>query len=334
MQRLTQEGPSLTVEVLDVDHYHPLVRAIRNVLSTPLAEVTYAQLIDGLPIVDTVWDMRGSLLLRGHPLIDHDRLCEGALERALRSRDTFDPAILRFDSIVMQSYQKATLGTREFKLRLVELVAKSVHQIAVLLSQLDDKLHSKEDIHAVVSWKKESQWVVEGRRRVFEEALKPRPTLFYHVDYMDYEQYPEGMADVAGYWAEDRIFGGIVVFDRGESGSECNDIYFHSGRQQTTFRVWRLLDDQFTDLVDFLLADNPPKPPFPILASQANRHRHDPWDAIALHHVFRDPWERRFPSTKPEETRDVRTVGDYPELDDMFDALQSADEAGHDADSN
>jgi hypothetical protein len=73
--------------------------------------------------------------------------------------------------------------------------------------------------------------------------------------------------------------------------------------------------------------------PFPILASQANKHRHDPWDAIALHHVYREPWERKFPSTKPVPTRDVRTAGDYPELDDMFDALQSAGEAHPEVDS-
>ena len=74
--------------------------------------------------------------------------------------------------------------------------------------------------------------------------------------------------------------------------------------------------------------------PFPILASQANRYRHDPWDAIALHYVYRDLWERKFPSTKPVPTRDVRTVGDYPELDDMFDALQSGDETYTGVDSS
>lgn len=38
--------------------------------------------------------------------------------------------------------------------------------------------------------------------------------------YDDPKQYPDGNADVAGYWAEDQIFGGIVLFDRGESGTE------------------------------------------------------------------------------------------------------------------
>lgn len=48
--------------------------------------------------------------------------------------------------------------------------------------------------------------------------------MFFHVDYMDYDQYPNGLADIAGYWAEDRIFGGVVLFDRGDSGAEVRDV--------------------------------------------------------------------------------------------------------------
>jgi hypothetical protein len=83
-----------------------------------------------------------------------------------------------------------------------------------------------------------------------------------------------------------------------------------------------MLDTHFNALVDFLLSTEPsPSPPFPILASDENVHRHDPWDAIALHQIFRYPWERRFPATKPPDTRDVRSTGDYPELAAMFTAM-------------
>ncbi|KAB5578811.1 hypothetical protein GE09DRAFT_1091117, partial [Coniochaeta sp. 2T2.1] len=151
---------------------------------------------------------------------------------------------------------------------------------------------------------------------------------------MDYEQYPDGLADVAGYWAEDLIFGGIVLFDGGESGLECRDVYFHSGRKRTTFRIWRLLDSQLSDLVEFLTSEEPPpSPPFPILASDHNLHRYDPWDAIAQHHIFRDPWERKIPTTKAEETRDVRSTGDYPELATMFTDLQQICQTSPDADT-
>ncbi|KAK4247306.1 hypothetical protein C7999DRAFT_32283 [Corynascus novoguineensis] len=238
--------PHVAIEILDPEYCNTLTHALHNVLSTNLAEVTCAQLIDGLPMIHTTWEMRGYTLNYKHPLQKHEKLCKGALERAQKFRDEFDPAVLRFDSLVIRRYQNAAPGSREFKMRLVELVAAAIHQIAVILFQSDDKLHTKEHIHTVVSWKKESEWVDMGHRNpVLFESRDPHPTLFYHCEYMDHQQYPHGLADVAGYWAEDRILGGIAVFDRGKSGAECNDIYLHSAREQYTPRVWRLLDSQF-----------------------------------------------------------------------------------------
>ena len=46
------------------------------------------------------------------------------------------------------------------------------------------------------------------------------PTAFCNSSYEAVEQYPNGVADVVGYWAESRIFGGVVVFDRGETETE------------------------------------------------------------------------------------------------------------------
>lgn len=36
--------------------------------------------------------------------------------------------------------------------------------------------------------------------------LDPKSTLFFHSQYMEFEQYHFGLADVAGYWAEDVSF--------------------------------------------------------------------------------------------------------------------------------
>ena len=46
------------------------------------------------------------------------------------------------------------------------------------------------------------------------------PTPFCHGSYIDIDRYPNGTADAAGYWAEAKIFGGVLVFDRGESEVE------------------------------------------------------------------------------------------------------------------
>ena len=42
----------------------------------------------------------------------------------------------------------------------------------------------------------------------------------YHDRYRRLEQYPSGLLNVVGYWAETQLFGGVVLFDRGESGLE------------------------------------------------------------------------------------------------------------------
>lgn len=60
------------------------------------------------------------------------------------------------------------------------------------------------------------------------------------------------------------------------------------------------------------------------MATDNNLHRYDPWDAIARHHVFRDPWERKFPAVKPEDWGCTRNAGDYPELAAMYTQLFDA----------
>lgn len=47
-----------------------------------------------------------------------------------------------------------------------------------------------------------------------------------HPDYMDYQQYPLGIANIVGYWAELCVFGGIVLFDRGGSGLNVTTFYY------------------------------------------------------------------------------------------------------------
>ena len=49
--------------------------------------------------------------------------------------------------------------------------------------------------------------------------MRKRHVEFYHTEYEEYENYPFGLLDVVGYWAEDRLFGGVLLFDRGETGS-------------------------------------------------------------------------------------------------------------------
>ncbi|CAN8106254.1 unnamed protein product [Discula destructiva] len=140
-------------------------------------------------------------------------------------------------------------------------------------------------------------------------------------NFEEHKYYPNGLADTVGYWTEDRILGGVALFDRGESGLESKDMYFQSARRYSTFRTWRVLPTQFDAMTEFFLAEAPnPTSPFPIMSTDENRHRYDPWYARP-NHVYRDAWELQRPPKEipdPRYERDVRSTHDYPELEDTF----------------
>lgn len=97
---IPQQPSKLSIDLLGPDHHRILAQAIRNVLSTDLALITMAQLVDGLPLEANGWDAQGSLLIHGHPLIGHDTLCHGVIERTTEFRDASDERTLCFDVLV------------------------------------------------------------------------------------------------------------------------------------------------------------------------------------------------------------------------------------------
>lgn len=109
---------------------------------------------------------------------------------------------------MLHRYQFAPVGSSLSRLPFIELIAVAVHTTAAyLFKEVNGGLHQNEK-YPSDEWYKE----FSHRRR------KPSPFSLWLYD--DPGQYPDGNADVAGYWAEDQIFGGIVLFDRGENGTE------------------------------------------------------------------------------------------------------------------
>jgi hypothetical protein len=93
----------LSIADLDGEHREILGRAITRILSTELAEITYAQIIDGLPIADVAFDRRAHFCA-GHPMDNfHEELCPGMLDRVREFRDGFRPEILTFNSLVSRT---------------------------------------------------------------------------------------------------------------------------------------------------------------------------------------------------------------------------------------
>lgn len=95
------------------------------------------------------------------------------------------------------------------------MVAVAIHRIAVVLHQTSGDNHRD-----ITSWFKvptEAQRKDRGLPRWIRDP-KPPETLFYHSEYKNKGAYPDGISDVVGYWAENRILGGVVLFGRGQSG--------------------------------------------------------------------------------------------------------------------
>ncbi|KUI72066.1 hypothetical protein VM1G_07607 [Cytospora mali] len=294
------EARKLTIDDLGQQHRDVFTRALFNVLSTPAAETTFAQILDGAPLSQSVQDVPGWIYPLDHPVrTQHLELCPGVLDRIRHSRSTFDLKVLKLGSRLFHRYQAASPGSRAFKTCLIEMVAVAIHQTAVYLYELGLDLGGHKDLVT---------WVAPANDTAFYQFYPDGklPSLFIYKQYRDLEQYPNGAADIVGYWAEAQIFGGVVLFDRRkprdcEPYEEPDAVFFHSNHKGVTYRIWQLLDTQKNELLDFLLPeigiegnrDNSVRCPLPIYPDQKNLTRIDPEEPIYETGIYRDLWERK-----------------------------------------
>lgn len=200
---------------------------------------------------------------------------------------------------------------------LIEIAAMSVHQIAVLLFKLDRSRH-KED--GIASWTPPKEDNVPGSWWYFNPDGPP-PTLFSHRWYTDYKQYPDGAADMAGFWAENRILGGVILFDR--QTPESDAVYIHPDWNAVTYRICKLHDTQKQQLLEFLQSDSPESSTsLPIRPDDTNRNRIDPEEPITLTGVYRHIWERNPPPEYmgDERSGDVIDTLNFTSHEDQFEA--------------
>ncbi|OTA98491.1 hypothetical protein M426DRAFT_17356 [Hypoxylon sp. CI-4A] len=305
---------TLTVQDLDAGRHDAFGRAVGNILSTEIALETYAQIIDGLPLSDVAWDRYRHKLHPKHPIDSHRELCPGALEKAEEMREVFNINILRIDA----------------DLWLLELTAVALHEISVYLFQKGDCVH---DLHHTSESSQTIKYVTEWQRPPDDWLpIMSWPTLFTHPGFTAVEQYPNSVADIVGYWAEDRILGGVTLFDHSRTWGADDEpnIYFQSSRPKQTYRIYQLLDDQQQRLLDFLALsikrDTSEPCPLPLSYSSDNTVRIDPNEAISVYKVYRDPWERverRIPESRRQfiRDRDVLSASDHPGLEEQLQEL-------------
>ena len=128
---------------------------------------------------------------------------------------------------------------------MIEIVAASIHQIAVFLFQENLRTSSAKTI---------TDWTAPAENELWWQNNPDGapPTLLSHSKYLNHQEYPSGVADVVGYWAEGRIFGGVVLFDRGFVKSDV--VFLHPDRKDSC-QIYALLDRQIRDLACFLVME-------------------------------------------------------------------------------
>jgi hypothetical protein len=140
--------------------------------------------------------------------------------------------------------------------------------------------------------------------------------MFFHDWYLSHDRYPNGVADMVGYWAESRILGGVVLFDRRqpipESDVDQDAVYIHPDRENVTYRICRLTSDKMLQLLKFLTAEVPDHSPLPILPDEKNDYRIDPEESPEETGIYRDIWDR---SELREDAYDQRLRDVWNKLD-------------------
>ncbi|KAF5988767.1 hypothetical protein FCOIX_304 [Fusarium coicis] len=239
-----------------------------------------------------------------HPINHcHDELCAGILDKAREFRSSFD-------LILLFSYQATFPGSRSFNTRLTEIITIAVHRIAVILFSLDEGSHKND---GVIEWappKSDEIWWSHCPNG-------PEFTMFFHPWYLSHERYPNGIADMVGYWAESRILDGVVLFDRRQpvSGSSVDQyaVYIHPDRDDVTHRICRLTYEQKLQLIKFLTAEETGQNPLPILPDETNDYRIDPEESPEDTGIYRDIWDRSelCEDAYDQRLRDVCNKVDY-----------------------
>jgi hypothetical protein len=83
-----------TIDVLETEHQKAFVQSLMRVLETDVAERAFAEIIDGLPTIDSYQDFHWPQ--EGHPATQHLELCPGMIEKARQLRSDFPATSLSF----------------------------------------------------------------------------------------------------------------------------------------------------------------------------------------------------------------------------------------------
>ncbi|KAM3559329.1 hypothetical protein MY1884_003515 [Beauveria asiatica] len=177
--------------------------------------------------------------------------------------------------------------------------------------------------------------------------------------YKNYKHYPNGPSDMIGYWTENYILGGTLLFERRHEspgpfpGSfaevdaglpnkqstnilslantcrKLDGVYIQSDRDPRTNRMCKLLGTQKNEYLDFLQADTDHaaiNSPLPLRPSHGSFDRVDPEESALDTGIYRDSWERLslLDHENDGQLRDVFTQSDYSRFSDFSESRERA----------
>ena len=187
---------------LSAEKLQDLDTVLTAILALPIARDTFAQLIVGDKTKPS-----------DHALEEYQKIRTGfapqSLKLDLKVRHPFLLVVplIRSDAIQLaQAYQDATPGSLEQLLRLLEIAAASLHTLA---GNVYVTYHKDLDIRPPKP--------PEGHAYQFD-LTDHFYVDFYHTNYKRFDDYPLGLMDVVGYWAETELLGGVALFEREKSG--------------------------------------------------------------------------------------------------------------------
>jgi hypothetical protein len=111
----------------------------------------------------------------------------------------------------LEFFKETHLPSKEYLLGFINIVAIACHEIGVQVYRR-----------------------ANGGLRPLEPLGPPlkvpiiglRPSVFAYAGYSNAKDYPNGVADCAGYWTEFQLLGGVILFDHGGSNEEAS-IYIY-----------------------------------------------------------------------------------------------------------
>jgi len=112
--------------------------AILRVLSTDNAQITFAQIIDGLPLGSVARDCSSGGPLQEHPVRDQNELCPGIMDKTQEFHRGFRPEILQFDSRVSSNQVFSPSLSHQFWRAhlMIEQVAPSISRCLAWISSV------------------------------------------------------------------------------------------------------------------------------------------------------------------------------------------------------